>query len=260
MAKQNFNKKMKFEEWLQHSSIILNSDINDTVVKKALADIGIMNVDVFDEYDELKVRLYVSELVMKREKVKLDNPVEYFAVVNRLLCYAEYLGCDGKIVKLKNSNIDLAENKEQAINAKNCSLRIHEGRDKQQDTLIVSYYLSRINMEAVKELGYDSFKAAFEGLALLLGQKPATIKNMRDEFDPYFDNGRMGWYQRKLAPSRKAVFNRMADVSDEELATIVKEIIMAYSHEDHTVKENWSLHKKIKISSEDMKEIHTRIK
>lgn len=59
---------------------------------------------------------------------------------------------------------------------------------------------------ALKELGYDKFTAAFEELGKKLQQKPSTVKNMRDEFDPYFDNGRKGWYQKPLSGSHKEIF------------------------------------------------------
>ena len=100
-----------------------------------------------------------------------------------------------------------------------------EGRSKKQAGLIVSYYLSRCNMEAVRALGYKSFAEAFQKIGDILNENPNNIKNMRDEFDPYFDNGRRGWYQRELRASRQEVFDNMAKYSDQQVENLVKEIL-----------------------------------
>ena len=79
---------------------------------------------------------------------------------------------------------------------------------------------------------------------------------MRDEFDPYFDNGRVGWYQKQLAGSRKEVFESYKDVSDEELSEKVREILSKYN-QNQKHNENKS-HKKIIISSGNMKEFKAK--
>ena len=97
--------------------------------------------------------------------------------------------------------------------------------DTKRKGLILAYYLSRCNIKAVKSLGYNSFVEAFNELGKLIDENPNNIKNMRDEFDPYFDNGRRGWYQRALSPSRQEVFDEFANVSDKELEEQVKSLI-----------------------------------
>ena len=49
-------------------------------------------------------------------------------------------------------------------------------------------------MKVVWALGYKSFTEAFYKIDNILNENPNNIKNMRDEFNPYFDNGRRGWY------------------------------------------------------------------
>ena len=97
--------------------------------------------------------------------------------------------------------------------------------DKKKTGLIVSYYLSRCNYKAIESLGYKTFAEAFKGIAKILDENPNNIKNMRDEFDPYFDNGRRGWYQRELRGSRQEIFDEMSALSDEELERKVKKIL-----------------------------------
>lgn len=48
---------------------------------------------------------------------------------------------------------------------------------------------------------------------------------MRDEFDPYFNNPRVGWYQRGLRASRKEVFELLKDYSDDEVINLARKII-----------------------------------
>lgn len=98
-------------------------------------------------------------------------------------------------------------------------------RTKKQAGLIVSYFLSRCDMKAVRALGYKSFTEAFQKIGDILNENPNNIKNMRDEFDPYFDNGRKGWYQRELRASRQEVFDEMSQYTDKQVENLVKEIL-----------------------------------
>ena len=72
--------------------------------------------------------------------------------------------------------------------------------------LVVAYYLSRLDREAVASLGYKSFNEAAEDIGKILDVKPNTIKNMRDEFDYSMQNSRIGW-RRELRGSRLKVFH-----------------------------------------------------
>ena len=67
--------------------------------------------------------------------------------------------------------------------------------------LIVAYYLSRFDKQGYSLLGYKTFMDATKGIGLTLGVKPRTIQGMRDEFDPYNQNNRIGW-ERELRGSR----------------------------------------------------------
>lgn len=97
--------------------------------------------------------------------------------------------------------------------------------DLKKKGLIISYCLSRCDKKAVSELGYSSFSNAFNEIGEALCEKPSNIKNMRDEFDPYFNNPRVGWYQRGLRASRKEVFELLKDYSDDEVINLARKII-----------------------------------
>jgi len=93
-----------------------------------------------------------------------------------------------------------------------------------QLALIVAYFLSRCDRDAYTRLGYSSFTEATKEVGKILGVKQATVQNMRDEFDPYHDNPRVGW-QRELAGSRLKVMEAFQNTDDETMLEIVKEIL-----------------------------------
>lgn len=211
------------------------SEQNLELLIKAFSHLGIAIPDLFAEGDSSKLRLYLSELVMKRQICGIESSAEYATACMTLLLYIEYL---------EHPNIGSSQ------------VEVPINRNKTMDSLTVAYYLSRFDKNALKELGYVRFNAAFEDLGKKLQQKPATLKNMRDEFDPYFDNGRKGWYQKPLVGTRKEIFEKYADTSFGKMTTFVKGIITAYTGEKEDAKEDG--HRKIKISSSNMKEINSK--
>lgn len=90
--------------------------------------------------------------------------------------------------------------------------------------LIIAFYLAKFNREAIINLGFRSFREAFDVIGDRIGVKPNTVKNMRDQFDPLYD-ARVGWYQRKLPPSRQRVVDAFDGVSEMGLRDLVKDAI-----------------------------------
>lgn len=175
---------------------------------------------------------------------------------NKRISRAEF----AKVIR-KEERVDSQENSSQE------SMEISDKLS--EDSLVIAYFLSRMDMEGVKALGYKNFSAAFNELGKLIGRKPSTIKNMRDEFDPYFSNPRAGWYQRPLRKSRQIVFEKYSEATDEELTSVIEEILAGYkriasetgNHVDKTHNDDLDSekqHKTIKISGTVMKEIKRR--
>ena len=48
---------------------------------------------------------------------------------------------------------------------------------------------------------------------------------MREQFDPYYDNPRVGWYERELTRSRIDVLEKFDSLSKDEITEIVKNIL-----------------------------------
>ncbi|SFK27755.1 protein of unknown function [Desulfomicrobium apsheronum] len=99
-----------------------------------------------------------------------------------------------------------------------------------QLALVVAYYLSRFDAKAYEALGYGSQAKAHDAIASAIGVKPATLSNMRDEFDPAFDNPRKGWHKREMHPTRKKIIALFQDFSGESLLALVQGIIKNKEH------------------------------
>ncbi len=90
--------------------------------------------------------------------------------------------------------------------------------------LVVAYYLSRLDKEALAKLGYKTFNEAAADIGDILDVKPNTVKNMRDEFDFHLHNKRVGW-RKELKGSRLKVYQMFQMTDDDELTEVIKEIL-----------------------------------
>lgn len=91
--------------------------------------------------------------------------------------------------------------------------------------LIVAYYLSKFDQTAYKNLGYKTQSEAHKTISNILGVNINTLKNMRDEFDPYHSNRRKGWHQREILGSRKDVMQKFQNYGEIELREKVQDIL-----------------------------------
>lgn len=225
--------RKEFGGWLKKSGITLDLDTAEKLLINSTKTTGIRCDNLYKESDPIKIQLLASELIIKRDAVQLERASEYNLLISMLIYYIEFLRGSTESPKKEL-----------------------EEKDKTKDALTIAYYLSRVNKKALERLKYKSFREAFEKLGRIIGQKPATIKNMRDEFDPYFDNGRVGWYQRPLRSSRREVFDSNKNIDDEQLYRKVVKILESYAKESADNGKNQ--HKKITITNTGMKEVKTR--
>jgi len=91
--------------------------------------------------------------------------------------------------------------------------------------LIVGFYLSKFDEVAYDKLNFGNSSATHLKVGEILGVNPNSIKNMRDEYDPYHPNNRAGWYQRALRPSRQKVFDAFTDLTELALGEIVLDLL-----------------------------------
>lgn len=90
---------------------------------------------------------------------------------------------------------------------------------------MVGYALSRLGKSLLAEFGCKTWNQAFALTSQALGEKHNSLKLLRDEFDPFFENGRKGWWDRPPHPSRVAVLHEFEDVSDAALIETVRRIL-----------------------------------
>lgn len=191
-----------------------------------------------DSDEGIKLLMEVSELytpiiaIGLSRQVFFDGSKEDCGQKERELPAAEYNNVyqihEGHNAARNSCETSASKRDNNSLSVRNCVHRNRVSSDIMKDSLTIAYFLSRMDMKGIRMLGYYSYRDVFEDMANILGQKPSTIKNMRDEYDPYFDNRRVGWYQREMRPSRKEVFDLYKNVSDEELLKVVLEILEEY--------------------------------
>lgn len=107
-----------------------------------------------------------------------------------------------------------------------------------RDKLILTgLFLSKFDIEGLEILGFKGFMEAYNTIAISIGARPASIKNYRDEFDPYFPNKRNGWHKRTLRPYCRVFFEKYGDYDIETFSNLIKTEI-SVSGDIELLKEN----------------------
>jgi hypothetical protein len=88
--------------------------------------------------------------------------------------------------------------------------------------ILTGLYLSKYDVAGVRKLGFEGFVEAFNVIGYALGEKPATIKNYRDEFDPLFPNKRKGWHKRPIRQYCLKVFEEYKGLDLQTFTALVK--------------------------------------
>lgn len=96
-------------------------------------------------------------------------------------------------------------------------------RDK---SILVGLYLSKFDDEALSILGFKGFNEAFNTLGYSIGLKPASIKNYRDEFDPFFPNNRKGWHNRAIREYCKKILEDFSSLNFESFTDLIKSFVL----------------------------------
>ena len=62
---------------------------------------------------------------------------------------------------------------------------------------LIGYGLAKFNRAFIKEYGFKTKTAFYQHIVEIgIADTVGTVKNRQDLFDPFFDNGRKGWWQR----------------------------------------------------------------
>lgn len=95
------------------------------------------------------------------------------------------------------------------------------------EAIVVAYAMSRLDTRFLDRFCYKSWREAFHRIGDRLGVPAASMKNLRDEFDPFHDNPRKGWHKRPLRPNRQRVLGEFCDASDDAIAEVVIRVLKA---------------------------------
>ena len=92
------------------------------------------------------------------------------------------------------------------------------------------FYISKFNDDAFRELGYGGpLSKAMDDLSVRItgpGVAPnAYLRRRRDEFDVFFDNGRVGQRNRKPTETVKELYGQWNIMEFEEITEIVKSVL-----------------------------------
>lgn len=100
---------------------------------------------------------------------------------------------------------------------------------------LIGYGLAKFNLPFINEFGVKS-KTAFYELLIAQGvaETSGTIKNRQDLFDPFFDNGRMGWQQKGNAYIHRKIFidGLFGHLNAYDYASVVKLYLLS----EHDIK------------------------
>ncbi len=107
----------------------------------------------------------------------------------------------------------------------------HDSRLIEVRAIIVAYAMSRLDRKLLDEFGYHTWNDAFTSIGHTLGVSPASMKHLRDEFDP-IHGYRKGWHQRRMRPNRQRVLADYSGVSDYALIEVVRSIVRLGSQAD----------------------------
>jgi hypothetical protein len=88
--------------------------------------------------------------------------------------------------------------------------------------ILTGLYISKYDLDGVRRLGFESFVEAFNVIGYALGEKPASIKNYRDEFDPLFSNKRKGWHKRPIRQYCLKVAEAYKDLDIQTFIALLK--------------------------------------
>ncbi len=100
---------------------------------------------------------------------------------------------------------------------------------KREKQILCGLFLSKYDREGLRFLGFNSFVEAFNTLGYGLGAQPASIKNYRDEMDPYLSVKRKGWHQRPIRSHCMRMLEDYQDMGLEDMGRLVKRLLLPQS-------------------------------
>ncbi len=90
---------------------------------------------------------------------------------------------------------------------------------------LIGYGLAKFNLDFVKEFGFKTKTAFYDHVVTLkIAETRGTVKNRQDLFDPFFNNGRKGWWQKDDAYIHRKILidSLFGDLNISQYTAMVK--------------------------------------
>lgn len=101
---------------------------------------------------------------------------------------------------------------------------------------LLGYGLSKFDNELIKQFGFKTKQAFFDYFVELgLVKTASVVKNRMDLFDPYFDNGRKGWWQKADVYKHRKIL--IDSLFGKENVSDYANIIKLFLHDNYKIKE-----------------------
>jgi hypothetical protein len=97
--------------------------------------------------------------------------------------------------------------------------------DNRGKAILTGLFFSKFDKQGLTALGFTSFNEAYNVLGLSINVRPSSIKNYRDEFDPFFPNKRQGWHNRSIRDYCKNYLDLYQNTSFDDFLNLVKSFI-----------------------------------
>ena len=110
-------------------------------------------------------------------------------------------------------------------------------RDK---AILVGLFLSRFDKEALNGFNFKGFNEAYNVLGYALDIRPNSIKNYRNEFDPYFPNSRKDRHKRDIRDYCKEIILLAESFSFDDFYRYINSFVL---NECVDVKDLKSIHR-----------------
>jgi hypothetical protein len=106
---------------------------------------------------------------------------------------------------------------------------------------LIGYGLAKYDLRFIKQFGFQTKTEFYENmLTRRIADTIGTIKNRQDLFDPFFDNGRKGWWQKGDAYKHRKIFidSLFGDLNLKQYADVVKlHIGLKFGIKEETIKQ-----------------------
>ena len=219
------DRKKSFEEWVNQriNATTVSEAIRSDSFARSLAYLRANNFPILEQLPPKKARFIASDFLSRKNSLKNISTKFFYECVYTLIAYAEfmeYVAEKGKEPKTEARKINKEHRKSEDLIIK--------------EALTISYYLALREWKGLKELHYNSYKSAYDDISKRIGCRSDLLRDTKDEFDTYFDNGGYGevHYTKRFVKVRNEVTASCKDMSEEELTKSVKNILKKYGWED----------------------------